>query len=132
MNQAVKVDVVPLLWVRNMANSLEFYRQLGFEVVETWEPESAIQWCSLRFGDAQLMLQQTEDSTATNVQEADGSGIELYFVCSDLKALYQRYSRAGLKSTKPRTAFYPMEQIFLRDPDGRSLCFETPVPVQQA
>lgn len=132
MNQAVRVNVVPLLWVGNMAKSLDFYRQLGFEVIETWEPESAIQWCSLRFGDAELMLQQTEDSTPANVPTANGGGIELYIICSDVKALYQRYSRAGLNTTKPRTAFYPMEQIFLRDPDGRSLCFETPVPVQQA
>lgn len=132
MNQAVKVDVVPLLWVGNMAKSLEFYGQLGFEVVETWEPDSAIQWCSLRFGDAELMLQQAENSTSTNVREPDGCGIELYFVCSDVQELYQRYTQVGLKTSKPRTAFYPMDQIFLQDPDGRTLCFETPVPVQQA
>lgn len=130
MNEGISLVVVPLLWVEDMATSMEFYGRLGFETVDVWKPNDRPMWCSLKFGDAELMLQQSEGEIGLAEQESVTSEIELYFVCSDVELLYQSYVSNGLKVSKPRTAFYPMKQIFLQDPDGRTLCFETPVPAQ--
>ncbi len=130
MSEGISVVVVPLLWVEDMAISMAFYGRLGFETVDTWEPDDRPMWCSLKFGDAELMLQQSEGEIDSKERKSRVREIELYFICNDVERLYQSYASDGLNVSKPRTAFYPMKQIFLRDPDGRTLCFETAVPTQ--
>ena len=115
------------MWVKDIDRSTEFYRGLGFEVIETWMPEEKILWCCMKFSNAQIMLQQiTGDSTESERQPRD-TGIELYLVTDDVQQLYEKFLVAGYKVSVPTVAFYGMKQIFLHDPDGRTLCFEESV-----
>ncbi|MCY3884010.1 MAG: VOC family protein [Gammaproteobacteria bacterium] len=127
MDDNVSVNVVPLLWVDNIENSLQFYNRLGFRVVETWRPNGCLTWCSIKLADAELMLQQRDDSESDKDQVRSHDEVELYFVCNDVDSLYRFFSTQGLQASTPKQAFYPMKQVFLRDPDGRTICFETPV-----
>ena len=121
-------ELVPLLYVDDMQRSLAFYRdRLGFQVTEKWEPEAArLQWCRVEHGDAALMLQQAcpeEDGPAAN----RGRGVVFYFLCDDADAIYSRMTAEGLHLDPPEVAFYGMKQLYLRDPDGYTLCFQNPV-----
>lgn len=55
-------ELVPLLFVDDIARSVTFYRdRLGFEMTAAWEPEGQLAWCRLQRGGAGIMLQQSCD-----------------------------------------------------------------------
>ena len=109
----------PLFNSNNLERLLEFYKSLGFELVNSWEPDGEIQWCLVEFEGAPLMLQQNDD------EPAERRDIEIYVVCDDVVPIRERWVMDGIPVSKPHDAFYGMRQIFLRDPDGRTICFES-------
>jgi predicted enzyme related to lactoylglutathione lyase len=52
--------IVAMLQVADMPRSVEFYRQLGFVVANTYEPEGRLCWAWVQSGKAHLMLTLTE------------------------------------------------------------------------
>ena len=119
------VEVVPLLWVNDIEESISFYANLGFELQESWKPDGSVRWCSVKFGNAEVMLQQSDAGNSNREDSKRSEEIELYFVCKDVEALHERYIAAGVEVSKPKVAFYGMNQMFVTDPDGRTLCFES-------
>lgn len=119
------VIVSPLIWVDDIATSVDFYERLGFSVSETWTPEGKLMWCSMKLDQAEIMLQQSTNEESERVPSRTHQEIELYFICDDVDSLHISFKSNGLKASTPRMAFYPMKQTFLKDPDGRTICFET-------
>lgn len=127
MTQAAAVPtmtVVPLLWVKNIEKSIRFYEEIGFEISETWKPKEKIEWCRIEFHDAALMLQQTSNSE-TQQQISEDNGIQLYFITDDVEVVYHQIRTRGIEVSPPKIEFYGMKQVFVTDPDGRTLCFES-------
>jgi hypothetical protein len=56
-----------------------------------------------------------------------GRGVTFYFVCDDANAMYAELSSRGLKLDPPRMAHYGMNQLFVPEPNGYALCFESAV-----
>ena len=118
-------QVWPLLVVEDMDRSIDFYRDgLGFAMVGQAESNGKLFWCRLERGGSSVMLQQAsaEDGPA----EGRGRGIGFYFVCDDADAMYAELSGRGLQLTAPTVAEYGMNQLFVPEPDGYSICFESP------
>jgi uncharacterized glyoxalase superfamily protein PhnB len=121
---AVISELVPLLYVDDVGRSVAFYRDsLGFRLALTWEPEGRLTWCRMERDGAALMLQQAcdEDSPA----DQRGRGVGFYFNCDDAEALHRELTAAGLSLAPPELAFYGMNQVFVTDPDGYALCFQS-------
>jgi uncharacterized glyoxalase superfamily protein PhnB len=119
-------DLVPLLFVEDIARSLGFYRDtLGFERVDAWEPGGKLAWCYLKRGGAALMLQQATDEDGPPTGR--GHGVGFYFYCDDADGEYARLHAGGLVLDPPKIAFYGMKQLFVTDPDGYALCFQNRV-----
>ena len=53
-------------------------------------------------------------------------GRSFFFICDDADAIHAELSGRGLHPAPPQVAFYGMKQVFLKDPDGHELCFESP------
>ena len=119
------MTVVPLLWVQNIEKSIRFFEEIGFNISERWQPQNKIQWCRVEFHDAALMLQQIDDSEAKQ-QIGEDYGIQLYFITDDVDAVYHQIRARGIDVSPPKVEFYGMKQVFVLDPDGRTLCFESP------
>ena len=118
-------ELVTLLFVQDIEASIGFYRDhLGFEIVGTWEPDGKVAWCRLQRNNSAIMLQQAGDEDGP--AEGRGRGICFFFVCDDVVAIYAELSERGVSLAPPEVAFYGMKQIFLKDPDGYELCFESP------
>ena len=118
-------QTVPLLLVSDISASREFYcRGLGFEVTRKWEPDGQLAWCWLVLGGAALMLQQAEEEDPPKATWA--KGVTIYFLCEDAEAVYRGVTDRGVRATRPKTAFYGMNQTVATDPDGYVLCFESP------
>ena len=122
-----RLEVVPLLWVKDMKQALDFYRNVGFKLKESWNPRGTIQWCRVEFQGANLMLQVTDKAQTQQVQAPPDRGIQLYFITDDVDPLYQQFLARGFDIKPPTIEFYGMKQVFLSDPDGRILCFESRV-----
>lgn len=119
-------ELAPLLIVAKIEDSLRFYReQLGFHMIEAWVPDGKIGWCRLERDGVRLMLQQATDEDGPAVGR--GHGVCFFFQCVDADAEYATLCDKGLSLQEPTIAFFGMKQLFVTDPDGYELCFQTPV-----
>jgi glyoxylase I family protein len=117
----------PLLCVQDMGRSIAFYRdQLGFTLVGQADARGEIFWCRLERGGSSLMLQQAEPEDGPAAGR--GRGVGFYFICDDADAMYAELTSRGLQLSPPQVAYYGMKQLFVPEPDGYSICFESESP----
>ena len=117
-------ELVPLLFVEDITYSVAFYRdKLGFAITMSWEPEGKLGWCRMERDGVAIMLQQAceEDGPAAG----RGHGVEFFFICDDAAKLHAGFVTNGLTVAPPKLAFYGMNQVFVSDPDGYALCFQS-------
>lgn len=111
--------------MQDIDRSIAFYRdRLGFSVVGVAKTVERVFWCHLKRGGASIMLQQAEP--ADGPAAGRGRGVGFYFVCDDADALYAEWTGRGLMLAPPTVADYGMKQLFVPEPDGYSICFESP------
>jgi predicted enzyme related to lactoylglutathione lyase len=123
---AVVHQIWPLLAVSDIARSIEFYSdQLGFSVAGTAESDGRVFWCRLERGGVSIMLQQAEEEE-DGPAEGRGRGVTFYFICNDADAMHADLSSRGLQVSPPRMTDYRMKQLFVPEPNGYLLCFESP------
>jgi glyoxylase I family protein len=123
----------PLLQVFDMPASLAFYRDvLGFELVHAVPAGDHCDWCLLRLGTAELML-NTQYERGQRPPAADASrtaahaDTTLYFACSDLVAAQRQLQAHGLALVGPVDRDYGMRQLSFEDPDGYAVCLQWPI-----
>ena len=134
MNIEVR-GVLTLLQVFDMPASVRFYRDvLGFEIVQTTTPREGDQfdWGLLRLNDTELMLNTAyeEDgrpAAPDPARIAAHRDTHLYFSCPDVDGAYRHLQAHGVETDEPEIAPWGSKQLYLRDPDGYTLCFQWPV-----
>ncbi|HYR09367.1 MAG TPA: VOC family protein [Longimicrobium sp.] len=130
--------LAPLLGVFDMQRSVRFYRDvLGFELVSTSAPGNDFGWALLRRGGAELMLNilhgdGESPSTPDPARIAAHRDTALFFGCPDLDAAYAHLRAHGVDAEEPFVQGYGMKQLYLRDPDGYTLCFQWPASQETA
>jgi catechol 2,3-dioxygenase-like lactoylglutathione lyase family enzyme len=109
----MKMRLTPMLPVRSVATSVEFYGKLGFDVEQRNDDWG---WARLRRGDCQLMLDQ---SINPHVGIPRPSVLYLY---PENVVEYHRQVRAnGLAVPELDVTFYGMTEFRIEDPDGNRL-----------
>jgi lactoylglutathione lyase len=125
LRTAIVRELVPLLAVEDINRSVIFYEsKLGFSIAMKWEPEGKLEWCRLERDGSAVMLQQAceEDGPAVG----RGRGVGFFFNCDDVDAMHAELVANGLNVDPPKLAFYGLNQLFVTDPDGYELCFQSP------
>jgi glyoxylase I family protein len=129
-------EVCPLLQVFDMPTSLAFYRDvLGFEIVEAAPPAEQVDpdkfdWVWLRRDRANLMLNTANDPDAVRPPAPDPTRVAahddtaLFIGCPDVDGAYDHLRARGVAVDAPKVAPYGMKQLYLKDPDGFTLCFQ--------
>ena len=108
------LGLVPIAKVADMKRSIEFYGELGFEVVNTFEPEGQLKWAHLRSGGADLML-----SLATEPVNASAQGVLFYMYVPGVAAFREQLAARGLKVGELQYFFFAKDGEFrIVDPDG--------------
>jgi catechol 2,3-dioxygenase-like lactoylglutathione lyase family enzyme len=133
MNIEVR-GVCALLQVFDMPTSVHFYRDvLGFEVVHTTTPREGDQfdWGLLRLNDTELMLNTAHEHDSRPAEPnpariAAHRDTHLYFSCPDVEGAYRHLLAHGVEAEKPKVAPWGAKMLYLRDPDGYTLCFQWP------
>jgi catechol 2,3-dioxygenase-like lactoylglutathione lyase family enzyme len=108
------LGLVPIAKVADMNRSIDFYGKLGFEVVNTFEPEGQLKWAHLQSGGANLMLSQ-----ATEPVNAAAQGVLFYMYVPGVAAFREQLAARGLKVGELQYFFFAKDGEFrIEDPDG--------------
>jgi len=118
-------ELWPLLFVRDLAASVRHYVEgLGFQVAGSAHDEGGVFWCRLRRDGVSFMLQQAP--AHMDLPRPPTRAVAFYFICDDVERLQTEFTSRGVGVRPPEVAYYGMRQLFVADPDGYEICFETP------
>lgn len=122
-------QAVPFFMVTSIEKSLDFYTKgLRFEIKIDWRPAGRIEWCWLERDGVALMLQEYRKDFLRG--EKPGVGVFICFMCNDSLALYKEFLQTGLSPQEPFVG-NKLWVVQLTDPDGYSICFESPTEVPE-
>ena len=110
----MKLDrITPMLPVRSMPASVEFYEKLGFHVEER---NDDWRWALLRSGECTLMVDESID-----VHPGPPRSSVLYLYPDDVVEFHEQVRRNGVLVPDLEATFYGMTEFRLEDPDGNRL-----------
>ena len=111
--------MVPMMYVKSVPRSIEFYTRLGFVVRHTHKPEESPEpvWAWLQSNVAQLMVAQ-----ASHPVEAEKQAALFYLYVPDVAAFRAELLERGLHPGEIQNPFYaPRGEFRVTDPDGYAL-----------
>jgi predicted lactoylglutathione lyase len=109
--------LVPMAHVEDVQRSIEFYRQLGFEVGNTLESNGRLQWAWIKSGYAHLML--VRSARAMNPEMQD---VLFYLYAADVVAYRDELANRGVNVGDLSYPQYALAGEFkILDPDGYCL-----------
>ena len=112
--------LIPMLPVRSMPASVEFYQKLGFSIEEK---NTDWRWAMLRCGDCRLMVDES-----INVRPGAARQSVLYLYPEDVSAFHRQVRENGLTVPDLDVTFYGMTEFRVDDPDGNRLWIGQRVP----
>jgi len=139
------------LTCKDMKKSVAFYRNLGFEMKESWPDEKAPMWCNMLLGGQSVMLgaamdpAQVEGMCGGDADDAKiygemaeafqkhqaGVGVNFYLEVPDVDAYDAKIRKQGVRPLRqPKTQFYGIRETLVDDPDGYRLVFYNPVTME--
>jgi catechol 2,3-dioxygenase-like lactoylglutathione lyase family enzyme len=110
--------LIPMLPVRSMPASVEFYGKLGFTVESR---NDGWGWAMLRLDECRLMVDQSINQNPG--QARDGV---LYLYPRDVAAYHAMLRRNGIEVAELDVTFYGHQEFRLEDPDGNRLWIGKP------
>lgn len=105
--------LIPMLPVKSMPASVEFYQKLGFSVERRSDDWG---WAMLRFDECRLMLDQS-----INVHPGAPRPSVLYLYPENIVAYHQEVRANGVDVPDLDVTFYGMTEFRLDDLDGNRL-----------
>jgi Glyoxalase/Bleomycin resistance protein/Dioxygenase superfamily len=106
--------LVPIAHVADMARSIEFYQQLGFETRNTLKDDDQVVWAWLQNGRAHLMLSRS--ARPMNSGEQD---VFFYLYAANVSTYRDELAASGITVGPLTYPFYMADGEFrIDDPDG--------------
>jgi uncharacterized glyoxalase superfamily protein PhnB len=105
--------LIPMLPVKNISLSIEFYQKLGFSVEQRRDDWG---WAMLRFDECRIMV----DSSINRQPDAPRQSV-LYLYPANVREFHEQVRTNGLVVPKLDVTFYGMTEFRLDDPDGNRL-----------
>lgn len=105
--------LIPMLPVKSMPASIEFYQKLGFSVEKRNDHWG---WAMLRFDECRLMVDQS-----INLHPEAPRLSVLYLYPKDIVEYHRQVRRNGVEIPDLEVTFYGLTEFRLDDPDGNRL-----------
>jgi catechol 2,3-dioxygenase-like lactoylglutathione lyase family enzyme len=105
--------LIPMLPVRSMPASVEFYRKLGFSVEQK---NDDWRWAMLCHGECRLMVDESIDVHPGNPRYS-----VLYLYPDDISEYHRQVRKNGVAAPDLDITFYGMTEFRIDDPDGNRL-----------
>jgi catechol 2,3-dioxygenase-like lactoylglutathione lyase family enzyme len=106
-------QIIPMLPVKHLPASIEFYEGLGFNVENR---NDAWGWAMLRCGECRLMI----DQSINTHPEAPRQSV-LYLYPDDIVQYHENVRANGIDVPDLEVTFYGITEFRLEDPDGNRL-----------
>jgi hypothetical protein len=109
-------SLVPIIFVKSVPRSIEFYGKWGFEVGNTFTPQGRREpsWAWLKSGGADFMV-----SLASHPVDASQQAVIFYVYCDDVVTFREALIKQGIEAGEVEYPFYsPRGEFRISDPDG--------------
>ena len=121
-------NLVPMLNVKNITASLEFYEKaLGFSVVSDHKAVEEWKWATIRSGSTELMLSESncKIKLEKNIDPQLNTNwpVIFYFYPQSVAEIYEHVKSSGFSPTNLMNTIYGMKEFSIQDPDGHVLSF---------
>lgn len=117
-------QIVVQLYVQNMKESTEFYRSLGFEVVEEEGNFAQLKW-----GDAFLFLEEASEAPSPSINPVGNIRI----LVPNVDHYWGLSQKLGIPATRPiEDRYYGLRDFTIAGPDGMGLRFATRISELEA
>ena len=111
-------DLIPFIFVSDVARSIRFYEALGFELVHTFEPRGRLEFAELESTTSAKMMLARVEQLCEPEPEPTSRGF-LYLYVRSLDALRERLVELGFEAGEIRDGSPgPRRELCVRDPDG--------------
>jgi uncharacterized glyoxalase superfamily protein PhnB len=105
--------LIPMLPVRSMPASIEFYEKLGFSVEKRQDQWG---WAMLAFDECRLMVDQS-----INVHPDASRQSVIYLYPEDIVEYHRQVRANGVEVPELEVTFYGLTEFRVDDPDGNRL-----------
>ena len=113
-------------FVRNINKSIDFYKQLGFEVVMSVPEKGDLVWAMLTNGGVSIMF-QTFESLGNELPDIDrtrsGGTLLFYIKLKQIRAFFDEIKDKAEVVKELEKTFYGATHFFVREPGGHILGF---------
>lgn len=110
-------NLIPFVQVADVDHSIAFYKQLGFDVTDTYVHEGKLDFAALESASAQVMLVRAGGRIDPRQQ-----GVRFYLYAEDLDALRNHLTANGITAGPIGDGTPgPDREMTVRDPDGYCL-----------
>ncbi len=114
--------LIPMLPVRSMPASVDFYQKLGFSVEQRKDDWG---WAMLRLDECRLMVDQS-----INLHRGIPRPFVVYLYPENIVEYHQQVRSSGLAVPDLDRTFYGMLEFRLDDPDGNRLWIGQSTPTE--
>ena len=122
-------SLIPELSVSNIANSIEFYTSIGFQIVYERKKDK---FCFLELENNQIMIEQINNNWNTGILEYPfGRGINISMSIKNIDQYYNNIKEKNIKifqeiqinKYQVDEKIYEDKEFLIQDPDGYLLRF---------
>ncbi len=118
-------SISPNIFVKDIHKTIDFYKELGFNVVTTVPEQGDIFWAMMTCGNVTFMF-QTFESLGTElptISRQNGGSLLLYIQTSDIRKFFDRI-KDNVKVVKElEKTFYGATEFSIEDNNGFLLTF---------
>ena len=114
----------PHFLVADVRRAAEYYRdKLRFRIIGYFFEEPPV-FGMVDRDRAEIHLRRADDGKKGSNRERVGDALDCYIRVDDVEALHAEFKERRAEITLPPTLQnYGMKEIYVRDPDGYTLCF---------
>ena len=120
----MRKKVVPMFHVPDVRRTVDWYRDIGFDVIVTHgDNAGGLSFAILSFGAGEVMFSSGGRTSTRHRREVD-----LYAYTDDVESVYDRIKDCVEVVEGPHNMFYGMREIIIRDLNGFWITFGQEVP----
>jgi uncharacterized glyoxalase superfamily protein PhnB len=123
----VAKKVVPMIHVPDVRATVDWYQDIGFEVIATYGDEGeGLSFAVLSFGSGEVMFSQDGEPSSARRREVD-----LYVYTDDVDDLYHRLKDRVEVVESPDDTFYGARELIIRDLNRFWITFAQPTDFEK-
>jgi uncharacterized glyoxalase superfamily protein PhnB len=117
--------ISPNIFVKDINKTIDFYKELGFNVITTVPEQGYIFWAMMTCGNVTFMFQTFESlgSELPTISRHNGGSLLLYIQTTDMRKFFDRIKENVKVVRELEKTFYGAAEFSIEDNNGYLLTF---------